>query len=438
MHREPPALLIAALAAAAACTAPPTLARQGVVPDAVKARVNDLVAACVRAGGTLGDMSGQGRFVIPADFNGDGLTDFVVSEGNVPCTGRPQLFRDGGLSRVELYTGTGTAAAQLAFADRLLAYRVVAGSPAKLQIARRGEACGAGSGASAQCGAELRWNAGQARFDEVPTGSRGGPGQAVVRPAVVEGVAVPAAGAGTVAPASAPTPVAAAVPAAAAGPAAPTLPMVANARARHMERCSAEHRRLYPQMAADAAASSCGDQWEKVEAAGPLADLVLSMVPARAGERLSLADLRARLPGSQWDAHPATARGQAMPAATGRVGAFEAWVSGSAAAAKSLTLGWSEQGADPPYDLPGALAARGAKVEALGCYHFGIVEVNAAYIVEAEGRPPFALTVYTRGAPVGQSIAAQTFEVGLDGVLPTKAGLRAEHRDPPWSDPCPV
>ena len=66
---------------------------QAAVPDTIKARVNALVATCAGAGGTLGSMEGQGKFVIPADFNGDRKTDFVISEGNFPCDGKPALFR---------------------------------------------------------------------------------------------------------------------------------------------------------------------------------------------------------------------------------------------------------------------------------------------------------------------------------------------------------
>ncbi|MGY1458437.1 hypothetical protein ACW5F0_07300 [Luteimonas sp. A534] len=79
-----------------------------------------------------------------------------------------------------------------------------------------------------------------------------------------------------------------------------------------------------------------------------------------------------------------------------------------------------------------------AKVEPLGCYHFGPSEVNVVYIVTAPGRPPFALTTYTRGPPFAQSTAQQNMGVALDGALPTRASLRAEHRDPRWMDPCPV
>ncbi|MFN7177496.1 MAG: hypothetical protein ACK4MX_11485, partial [Thermaurantiacus sp.] len=140
---------------------------QGSVPPQIEARVNELVARCVAAGGTLGSMRGEGRFVLPADFTGNGQLDFLVSEGNVPCTGRPALFRPDGLARVELWVRQADGSARLAFADRLLAYRVLAGPPARLQIARRGPACGA-----ARCGDELRWNASATRFDMAPTDGR--------------------------------------------------------------------------------------------------------------------------------------------------------------------------------------------------------------------------------------------------------------------------
>jgi hypothetical protein len=172
---------------------------QGGVPQQVQARVNELVARCAAAGGTLGSMRSEGRFVIPADFTGDGRLDFLVSEGKVPCTGRPALFRPDGLARVELWVQEADGTARLAFAERLLAYRVLAGPPAKLQIARRGPACGA-----PRCGDELRWNGAAGRFDMAPTDGR------QVAVAAAPGAAAPAAG--TAAAAAAARPAAAAKP----------------------------------------------------------------------------------------------------------------------------------------------------------------------------------------------------------------------------------
>ena len=244
-------------------------------------------------------------------------------------------------------------------------------------------------------------------------------GAACTAPAAAQGLAAAAPGPGS-----------------AAGPSAPALPVVAGARAAHLERCRTDHRRDNPRLAAADVDASCDYLWDKVEAAGPLADAILAAVPARAGERITLADLRTRLPAARWDGSPVS--GAAAAAATGRFGALDVWVDGNAGAPTALTLGWSEVGADLPYDLPGALAARGAKLEPLGCFHFGIIEVNTVHVVDAPGRPPFALTIYSRGAPVANSTAQQNMSVALDGVLPTRASLRAEHRDPPWVDPCPV
>ena len=71
-----------AVLAAALMTAAPANAQVD-VPESVKARVNDLVAQCVQAGGALGRMTGQGRFVIPRDFNGDGRYDGASANGFV-------------------------------------------------------------------------------------------------------------------------------------------------------------------------------------------------------------------------------------------------------------------------------------------------------------------------------------------------------------------
>jgi hypothetical protein len=214
------------------------------------------------------------------------------------------------------------------------------------------------------------------------------------------------------------------------------LRVAASARAAHLERCRADHRRNNPQISAADIDSACQYLWDKVEAAGPLADALLAAVPARPGERVTLADLRARLPGARWDGGRSVS-GPSTAAAMGRFGALDAWVDGGAGATTALTFGWSEVGGDPPYDLPGALAARGAELEPLGCYHFGAGEVTAVHVVDAPGRPPFALTIYTRSAPVAQTSAQQNMSVALDGGLPTRASLRAAHRDPPWVDPCP-
>jgi hypothetical protein len=417
--------VVGVLALLAATCALPVSAQSG-VPETIKQRVNELVAACARAGGQLGNMGGQGRFVVPADFSGDGQPDFVVSEGNFPCTGKPELFRRNGQARVELFLADGEGDVRLAFADDLLAYRVLDGRPAKLQIARKGAGCGAGSPPAAQCGAELRWNAGTRGFDEVPTGSRNGAPAIGVRPAVING------GVAAAQPSAPPAPGTAAP----IGPAAPKATVPANARAAFLDACRKDLRVKHPQMAADSAERDCTYQWDKIVASGELADAVLAAAPARAGERPGLADLRSRLPQVRWDARPQGQGAGGPYLATGRWSALQVNVAGPAPASQ-LVLAWGEVGAEWPYDLPGALRVRGATVESLGCYHFGSIEQNQVYLVSLPPRPAFALTIYQLGAAFANSNASQVFTVDLTGKLPTLAALRAEHRDPPWTVPCP-
>lgn len=413
-----PKSLPVALAGLMAVMVPPApaAAQVAAVPQVVKARVNQLVAACAAAGGALGPMTGQGQFVIPRDFTGDGRMDFLVSEGNFPCTGRPTLFRQDGRARVELYVADGAGGAQLVFTDRLLGFRVLDGRPARLQIARTGPACGG----APRCGDELRWNTATRNFLLTPTdGRRGAP--AAGSPAMADAGAAP----GPVSPPAA---------AVAAGPAAAPLAVAANARQTFLARCRGETKARYSQMNASAIEGACADGWAKVEAAGPLADAFLAAVPARPGERITLAALRQRLPQLRLTTTRA-ARANA-PDATGRLGALEASVTGTPLI-REFTLSWSKLEADPPYDVAGAMAARGARVRALGCYHFGPSEVNRVHIVEAPGRPPFALTTYTRAAALGGQTSWQAVSADLSGQLPTLASLRAANRDPAWNATCP-
>jgi hypothetical protein len=223
-------------------------------------------------------MTGQGQFVILRDFNGDGQVDFIVSEGNFPCAGRPQLFRPNGLARLQLYLGGGAEGASLAFEDRLLAYRVLDGRPARLQIARRAPACGTAS----RCGDELRWNAAAGRFDEVATDGRGVPNR-------------PATGAVASVAMAAPTAVAQTI---ATGPAAAALRVQPGAEAAFKAQCRRENQARYPNMSAQNLAGQCVDGWAKAVAAGPIADALLAAVPVQAGQAVTLADLRARLESS--------------------------------------------------------------------------------------------------------------------------------------------
>jgi len=111
------------------------------VPKVVLDHMDELDRRCVAAGGR----AGAGRFVVAQDFTGDGRLDYLLSEGDYDCLGRPGLFRPGGVGRVDIFVVDARNAARRVYSDRLVGYRVLAGKPAKVQIARQGAACGAGS-----------------------------------------------------------------------------------------------------------------------------------------------------------------------------------------------------------------------------------------------------------------------------------------------------
>jgi hypothetical protein len=358
-------------------------AAQAQVPEPIKARVNQLVAACAAAGGALGQMSGQGQFVIPRDFTGDGRTDFLVSEGNFPCTGKPTLFRQDGLARVELWVGDGAGGAALAFADRLLAYRVLAGPPARLQIARRGPACGA-----PRCGDELRWNTAATRFDEHATDGRQLPARPAVGAAAVT-AAVPAPGA-------APRPSAlAAIPAVQPG-----------AEAAFKARCRRETLAADGPQAAKWVDEDCAGSWQRAVTAQPLAAAMLAAVNAGAGP---VASLTQALPMVRWNARP-----RQGGLAEGRIGTYEASLTGKGLA-DAFSVGWSEVGGQLAIDLPAALEARGARLTLTSCEKLGVGEGERVWSVAFPGARPFALTVYQRQAPTASAESSYTAEAALDG-----------------------
>ena len=374
---------------------------QGVVPETIKQRVNELVAHCAGAGGKLGTMSGQGQFVIPRDFTGDGKTDFLVSEGNFPCNGRPALFRSDGLAKVQLYVGDGTGGAALAFEDRLLSYRVLDGRPAKLQIARRGPACGA-----ARCGDELRWNAAQGRFDEHATDGR-------------KVAARPAAGAQSAQLAAAPQPRVAAVATAGGSASSSAVPPVQpGAEARFKAGCRKRILAESGQQAAKWVDAECADQWKRALAAQPLAEALLLAHGAGPGP---VDTLRRTLAGVRWS--PRAGEGQL---ASGSIGAYSVGLGGAGGRADHLLLGWSAVGAEIPVDLPAALEARGATLTLTSCEKLGTGEGERVWQVAMPARSPFALTIGQRTAPTGNAWSFWNVETRLDARPARKGPTRCE------------
>ncbi len=146
-----PVLCIAALLSVVSSLPAPVEAQaRPPLPAVVLPHMNGLNARCTAADGKPGD----GRYVIAQDFTGDGLIDYLLSEGDFNCTGRPGLFRKDGQARVDIFATDRVGTTHRVYSDTLMAYRVRAGRPARVQIARKGALCGAGTPPQGQCAAQ--------------------------------------------------------------------------------------------------------------------------------------------------------------------------------------------------------------------------------------------------------------------------------------------
>ena len=390
-----PRKLLLLVLGACACSAALAQSRPP-IPGVVLDHMNDLDRRCVAAGGR----AGEGRFVVAQDFTGDGRLDYLLSEGDYNCIGRPGLFRQGGVGRVDLFVVDARNAARRVYSDQLIGYRVLAGKPAKVQIARQGTACGAGSTARTQCAAQLAWN-GHGFGEAVAVSDAGKPGAAP--------------------PAAAPTAPASGT---AAGLAPAPLAVPPEARARFLAEC----RQTYVSRSADAvrwADEQCVADWGKVTDSAAATDALLAALPASAGEAMPLATLRQRLSGVRWAAKP---RSREL-SASGRLGKLEVSVTG-APAAKTLGMNWMEVGAEPPYDIIGALRARGVTLTEIACEEFGAGEWQRVFSGSAPGRAPFSLELAQRIAPFANSNAYYGATIDLSGRAPAPAAPRSVCSNP--------
>ncbi len=198
----------------------------------------------------------------------------------------------------------------------------------------------------------------------------------------------------------------------------------AGSQADYIARCTADMIAQNPR-AGEWAPAECQQRWEMVVASGPMAEAILAAVPVSGAA--DPAGLRARLTMIQWDA-----RAEGTLIASGRLGRdLSVQVD---RAGPSLNFAWSQTGAMIPYDVLGALRARGAEVIMVGCYALGVGENNEAYRVVAPGRAPFALSVYGRMAPTANAESFYNVGAALSGQVKTAAQLRRE--DASWNATC--
>jgi len=372
---------IAVLLAATAATAQPRPS----IPAVVVTHMNSLDARCAAAGGR----PTGGRYVFAQDFTGDRRIDYLLSEGDYACSGRPGLFRQYGQARVDIFVTDGGNNARRVYSDTLLAYRLLAGKPVRVQIARKGALCGAGATATTQCAAQLAWN-----------------GQTFG-----EGVSVNSERANTAAPAITPTTPPSPASASSANP--PTrLVVPANAEAGFLAQCRKDY------VSRDASAArwaddQCKADWRRVVASGPAADALLA-VALSPGERPSLDAIKQRATGVRW-----AARATAPLVAVGSLGGLSASVEGRGTPT-AVGLNWSEIGAEIPYDVVNAMRIRGVTLVQMSCEKLGTGEGSRIYAGTAPGRAPFKLNLDQRTAPTGNATSYYGVSISLDGRHPSR------------------
>lgn len=332
--------------------------------------MSDLDARCNAAGGK----PGSGRYIIAQDFTGDGLLDYLLSEGDYDCTGRQGLFRENGQARVDIFVTDRTNAARRVYSDTLIGYRVLTGRPTRVQIARKGVLCGAGTPPQGQCAAQLAWN-----------GTSFGEAASVTRPG----------GSGAAASVALPQPSPRAISEAG---------FLANCRANLISRDAS---------AARWADQECRTNWQKVVASGPAADMFLAVLPAGGGKP-SLSETKQRAAGVRWGA-------QSTPPAlaTGKLGKLDIAIQGRGTP-DTVSANWTMVGAEIPYDIPEALSARGVSIMEVSCEKVGAGAGTRTYAGISPGQVPFALIVDQQTAPLGHMQSYYTATISLAAGHPDR------------------
>lgn len=195
-------------------------------------------------------------------------------------------------------------------------------------------------------------------------------------------------------------------------------------QAHYLARCRTETLASNPQ-ARSWVDGACAENWTKVEAAGPIADAILGIIPA-APTRIDPAGLRAQMTSVRWG------RAQQGSLANGQLGAAAVSIT-----AAELSFSWSETGGLIPYDLVEAFKVRGAAVSMVACSMLGPGEAHQYYTVAAPGHAPFGLMIYTRNAPTANAESFWNAGVDYSARPATLARLRADPNAGDLSPTCP-
>lgn len=204
----------------------------------------------------------------------------------------------------------------------------------------------------------------------------------------------------------------------------PVFAVQADAQPSFLAQCRAG----YVARSADAvrwADDQCASDWDKVIASGPAADALLAALPAAPGDAVPLASLKKHLAQVRWAGKPASNR----VSASGALGDLAVSVTGSPNAA-SVGVSWMEVGAEPAYDVAGAMRARGVTLTEVACEDLGVGEWQRVYAGAAPGRAAFALEIGQRTAPTANANSYYSATVSLAGKAPAAGGPAQQCTNP--------
>jgi hypothetical protein len=141
------------------------------IPPEVSAHIEDMKKECRQFGGSPTEPADS--FLISADLNGDGQTDWAIDEAGFNCDGAASIFGGSGGSQIYVFAGIAGNRARQAFMNGAYGMRVegTAGH-ARLWLTVGGELCGqTGSFSHAEaiaCERPLAWNKLTKQFEFAP------------------------------------------------------------------------------------------------------------------------------------------------------------------------------------------------------------------------------------------------------------------------------
>jgi hypothetical protein len=146
-------------------------AEASALPDEVQKHIDDMRKSCRELGATPIDP--EKGFLVSADLNGDGISDWAIDEGKFQCDGAWSAFSGSGGAQVYVYTGLPGNKARQAFVHGANGMRLERNvGRARLWLGVGGPLCGQAhpiSNADAiPCERPLVWNKVSNKFEFAP------------------------------------------------------------------------------------------------------------------------------------------------------------------------------------------------------------------------------------------------------------------------------